>query len=69
MQWCYSSDNVSMCGQRLGSWSCWSMEGSLMPQIWEGKRGMGQFAKLQKRRFGVQGGYLCESSVMCWEWA
>ena len=39
------------------------MEGILMPQRWEGRRGMDQFAKLQKRRFGVQGGYPCESTV------
>ena len=58
-----------MCRQRLERLRCVSMEGTLMPQRWEGKRGMDQFAKLQKRRFGVQGGYPCESTVKCWEWA
>ena len=69
MWWCYSLGSVSMCGPRLGSWSCWSMEGTLMPWRWEGMRGMDQFAKLQKRRFAVQGGYICGSTVNCWEWA
>ena len=44
------------------------MEGTLIPQRWEGKRGMGQFSKLQKKRFGVQGGYPCESTGKGWEW-
>ena len=45
------------------------MEGSLMPQRLKGKRGMDQFAKLQKKRFGVQGEYPCESTGKCWDWA
>ena len=40
-----------------------------MPQRWEGRRGMDQFAKLQKQRFRVQEGYLCEGTVKCWELA
>ena len=44
------------------------MEGILMPQRWKGMRGMDQFSKLQKRKFGVQGRYPFESTVQCWEW-
>ena len=57
-----------MCGHRLESWNCWSMEGILMPQRWEGMKGMDQFVKLQERKFGVQGGYPCGSTVKCWGW-
>ena len=60
--------SVSMFGLRLESWSCWSMEGTLKPQKWEGKRGMDQFSKLQKRKFGLQEKYPCGSTVKCWGW-
>ena len=69
MQWCCYLGSVSMCGLKLQTWSCWPIEGIFMPQRWEGRRGMDQFAKLKNRRFGVRGGYPCESTVKGWEWA
>ena len=31
MQWCCPTGSVSMCRKKLRSWSCWSMEDTLMP--------------------------------------
>ena len=67
MRWCYFLGSVSMCELKLESWNCLSMEGTLMPQRWEGRRGIDWFAKLQMRRFGVQEGCPHESTVKCWE--